>query len=75
MTAIRRLWTRDVGPEALTACTALDVGTEFAKALVFDIRDGKGGGRPEMAQGRGTNRSGIAAAMTAMRDRVASSRS
>ena len=28
MTAIRRLWTRDVGPEALTACTALDVGTE-----------------------------------------------
>src|SRR6476469_10483969 len=32
----RRIWQRDAG-EALAACTALDVGTEFAKALVFDI--------------------------------------
>ena len=32
----RRIWQRD-GQETLAACTALDVGTEFAKALVFDI--------------------------------------
>src|SRR6476469_5602936 len=32
----RRIWQRDAG-EALAACTALDVGTETAKALVFDI--------------------------------------
>jgi alanyl-tRNA synthetase len=29
--------------------------------------DGKGGGRPEMAQGRGTNREGVAAALDAVR--------
>ena len=34
----RRIWQRDDEP-ALAACTALDVGTEFAKALVFDIDD------------------------------------
>jgi hypothetical protein len=48
MTALRRLWTRESGGEALTACTALDVGTEFAKALVFEIEGGLGlvrGGR------------------------------
>jgi len=28
----RRIWQRD-GEDALAACTALDVGTEFAKAL------------------------------------------
>src|SRR4051812_27998510 len=55
MTAIRRLWTRDVGPEALTACTALDVGTEFAKALVFEIEDGKG-----VVKGVGRKRQGLA---------------
>jgi len=32
----RRIWQRD-SADALAACTALDVGTEFAKALVFDI--------------------------------------
>jgi cell division protein FtsA len=32
----RRIWQRD-GDEGLAACTALDVGTEFAKALVFEI--------------------------------------
>ena len=32
----RRIWQRD-GEASLAACTALDVGTEFAKALVFDI--------------------------------------
>jgi cell division protein FtsA len=35
---LRRLWQRDEG-EALAACTALDIGTEFAKALVFEIGD------------------------------------
>jgi cell division protein FtsA len=34
----RRIWQRD-GEAALAACTALDVGTEFAKALVFEIDD------------------------------------
>jgi len=34
----RRIWQRD-DEDALAACTALDVGTEFAKALVFEIDD------------------------------------
>jgi cell division protein FtsA len=34
----RRIWQRDE-EAALAACTALDVGTEFAKALVFEIDD------------------------------------
>jgi cell division protein FtsA len=34
----RRIWQRD-GEQPLAACTALDVGTEFAKALVFEIDD------------------------------------
>ncbi|HET7182929.1 MAG TPA: hypothetical protein VFI15_11915, partial [Candidatus Limnocylindrales bacterium] len=55
MTGIRRLWTRDSPPEQLTACTALDVGTEFAKALVFEIRDGKA-----VVQGVGKKRQGLA---------------
>ena len=58
MTAIpglRRLWTRDRGGEALTACTALDVGTEFAKALVFEIEDGRG-----LVKGVGRKRQGLA---------------
>ena len=41
----RRIWQRDEDA-ALVACTALDVGTEFAKALVFEIDD----------EGRGTVR-------------------
>ena len=32
----RRIWQRD-SDSGLAACTALDVGTEFAKALVFEI--------------------------------------
>ncbi|HEY6012926.1 MAG TPA: hypothetical protein VIU37_02935, partial [Candidatus Limnocylindrales bacterium] len=55
MTALRRLWTRDTNPDGLTACTALDVGTEFAKALVFDIEDGKG-----VVRGVGRKRQGLA---------------
>ena len=41
----RRIWQRD-DIATLAACTALDIGTEFAKALVFEIDD----------QGRGTVR-------------------
>ena len=33
----RRIWQRDGGP-ALAACTALDIGTEFAKAQVAPPR-------------------------------------
>jgi alanyl-tRNA synthetase len=39
---------------------------ELVRVAVPKI-DGKGGGRPEMAQGRGTNRAGIAAAIEAIR--------
>ena len=50
----RRIWQRD-GQEALAACTALDVGTEFAKALVFDI-DAAGHGT---VRGVGRKRQGL----------------
>src|SRR3954447_20405892 len=50
----RRFWQRD-GEPALAACTALDVGTEFAKALVFDI-DGAGQGT---VRGVGRKRQGL----------------
>ena len=55
MTVLRRFWTRDSESEALTACTALDVGTEFAKALVFEIEDGVG-----VVRGVGRKRQGLA---------------
>jgi alanyl-tRNA synthetase len=32
--------------------------------------DGRGGGRPEMAQGKGTRRDGLATALTMIRDEV-----
>ena len=38
MAFLRRIWNRDESP-APAACTALDIGTEFAKALVFEIDD------------------------------------
>lgn len=51
----RRIWQRgQAGP--LAACTALDVGTEFAKALVFDI-DEHGHGT---IRGVGRQRQGLA---------------
>src|SRR5512135_2713165 len=50
----RRIWQRD-GEEALAACTALDVGTEFAKALVFEI-DNAGHGT---VRGVGRKRQGL----------------
>jgi cell division protein FtsA len=55
MTRLKRLWSRD-GAEALTACTALDVGTEFAKALVFEIGDDRKG----TVRGVGRKRQGLA---------------
>ncbi len=56
MTLLRRIWQRDSGPEALTACTALDVGTEFAKALVFEIDEDNHG----IVKGVGRKRQGLA---------------
>ena len=50
----RRIWQRD-GEAALAACTALDVGTEFAKALVFEIEGGVG-----RVRGVGRKRQGLA---------------
>jgi cell division protein FtsA len=55
MTVLRRLWTREQAGEGLTACTALDVGTEFAKALVFEIEGGVG-----IVRGVGRKRQGLA---------------
>jgi cell division protein FtsA len=55
VTGLRRLLARDSPPERLQACTALDVGTEFAKALVFEIQDGKA-----VVQGVGRKRQGLA---------------
>ena len=50
----RRIWQREES-DALAACTALDVGTEFAKALVFEIDDqGKG-----TVRGVGRKRQGL----------------
>src|SRR5258705_277580 len=47
----RRILQHDAG-ESLAACTALDIGTEFAKALVFEISD----------EGHGTVRAAIVGA-------------
>jgi cell division protein FtsA len=38
MAFLRRIWNRDEAAVP-AACTALDIGTEFAKALVFEIDD------------------------------------
>ncbi len=55
MTFLRRLWNREGDPDPMTACTALDIGTEFAKALVFEIdEDGKG-----VVRGVGRKRQGL----------------
>src|SRR4029078_11980371 len=55
MTVLRRFWTREGEAEGLTACTALDVGTEFAKALVFEVE-----GRVGVVKGVGRKRQGLA---------------
>src|SRR5204862_8202460 len=50
----RRIWQRE-GEAALAACTALDIGTEFAKALVFEIDEhGRG-----IVSGVGRKRQGL----------------
>lgn len=54
MTFLRRIWGRADEP-APAACTALDVGTEFAKALVFEI-DPSGVG---VVRGVGRKRQGL----------------
>src|SRR3954468_15741247 len=54
MAFLRRIWQRGDGPTP-AACTALDIGTEFAKALVFEI-DETGHG---MVRGVGRKRQGL----------------
>ncbi len=54
MAFLRRIWNRDEEP-APTACTALDIGTEFAKALVFEIDDAGHG----IVRGVGRKRQGL----------------
>ena len=51
----RRILQRDEVP-ALAACTSLDIGTEFAKALVFEIDDAGQG----TVRGVGRKRQGLA---------------
>jgi cell division protein FtsA len=55
MSGLRRFWGRE-SQERLAACTALDVGTEFAKALVFEIGDDDRG----TVRGVGRKRQGLA---------------
>jgi cell division protein FtsA len=73
VTALRRLWTRDSAPGALAACTALDVGTEFAKALVFQIDGGKAvvKGVARKRQGLAHMQSGTVADISAVVDNCA----
>jgi cell division protein FtsA len=69
----RRIWQRD-GENALAACTALDVGTEFAKALVFDIDDAGRGtvrGVGRKRQGLSHMQSGTVADIAAVVDNCA----
>lgn len=54
MAFLRRIWNRDDG-QGLAACTALDIGTEFAKALVLEI-DQQGHGT---VRGVGRKRQGL----------------
>src|SRR5215470_3495140 len=54
MSFLRRIWSRDDGPVP-AACTALDIGTEFAKALVFEIGDDGHG----VVRGVGRKRQGL----------------
>ena len=58
-------------PQVFVAADEIAVGKgvsagDLVKLAVVAI-DGKGGGRPEMAQGRGTTREGVAAALEAIR--------
>ena len=69
----RRIWQRD-SEELLASCTALDVGTEFAKALVFDIDEGGHGtvrGVGRKRQGLSHMQSGTVADIAAVVDNCA----
>ena len=54
MAFLRRLWGREES-SIPAACTALDIGTEFAKALVFEIDDAGRG----VVRGAGRKRQGL----------------
>ena len=73
MTFLRRLWQREGEAEALTACTALDIGTEFAKALVFEIDGSRGTvrGVGRKRQGLSHMQSGTVADISAVVDNCA----
>jgi cell division protein FtsA len=69
----RRIWQRD-GQEHLAICTALDVGTEFAKALVFEIDEAGHGtvrGVGRKRQGLSHMQSGTVADIAAVVDNCA----
>jgi cell division protein FtsA len=69
----RRILQRD-GGETLAACTALDIGTEFAKALVFEIGDDGHGtvrGVGRKRQGLSHMQSGTVADIAAVVDNCA----
>ena len=69
----RRIWQREAH-ETLAACTALDVGTEFAKALVFDIDEAGHGtvrGVGRKRQGLSHMQSGTVADISAVVDNCA----
>jgi cell division protein FtsA len=69
----RKILQRDSG-ESLAACTALDIGTEFAKALVFDIDDDRHGtvrGVGRKRQGLSHMQSGTVADIAAVVDNCA----
>ena len=73
MSFLRRIWGRADGP-APAACTALDIGTEYAKALVFEIDDTghgtvRGAGRKR--QGLSHMQSGTVADIAAVVDNCA----
>jgi len=73
MAFLRRLWNRDGGP-APAACTALDIGTEFAKALVFEIDEAGHGtvrGVGRKRQGLSHMQSGTVADIAAVVDNCA----
>jgi cell division protein FtsA len=69
----RRIWQRD-GSTDLAACTALDVGTEFAKALVFEVDESGRGtvrGVGRKRQGLSHMQSGTVADIAAVVDNCA----
>src|SRR5258705_11335612 len=56
MTLLRRFWGREESDDSTPAWTAVDVGTEFAKALVFEIDEENRG----VVKGVGRKRQGLA---------------